>query len=73
MSELETLLNPAGALKLTETSSPKQAKKPTAPANKVDTLTAQARTIDSASVGGAVFRSAADIRAASLAIKVQRT
>ena len=72
MSELETLLNPAEDLQLTETSSAKQAKKP-APATKVDTLTAQARTIDSASVGGAVFRSAADFRAASLVIKVQRT
>jgi hypothetical protein len=52
MTELTTPLNEPAALIMT--------KKPSAAANKATTLVDQANTIDAASVGGSVFRSASD-------------
>jgi hypothetical protein len=59
MNKLETLLNEPEAPKLPVTESPKPVEKPTAAASKANTLDAQERAIAAASVGSAVFRSAA--------------
>ena len=62
MTELEKLLNENEPenLKLAETESPKQIKKPSAATFKANTLAAQEITIAAASVGSALFRSAKD-------------
>lgn len=67
MSKLETLLNDPASPTLTETAVPQLTgtlttepiAKPTAASNKANTLAAQDRAIAAASVGSAVFRSAA--------------
>ncbi|MEI6148976.1 MAG: hypothetical protein WCS01_07760 [bacterium] len=65
MNELEMLLNKTDGTKQTATESPKKVAKPTAAANKANGLADQEKAIAAASIGGAVFRSAAAFLAAT--------
>ena len=69
MSELDKLLNEPEAPKQTETIIPKPITKPTAAANKANTLAEQEDTIAAASAGSSIFKSAKDFLADNPEVK----
>ena len=69
MNDLDKLLNHPEVPILAENAIPKLKEKPTAAANKANTLAAQDSTIAAASVGSPLFKSAKDFHEANSVVK----